>query len=408
MKQKKKNILCLFDYKGMSGFATVSKNIIRGLKKHYGKSLYLDIVSCADIMDYTSEEGRTRVFCGRKHDPVKDTFGRYFFLKMLKDNDYDVVFVIQDLGVFLPTMEVVNTIRKDKKKKFSVVYYYPMDSKPLKAWLPGMQQFDPADHLVPYTQYALGETLRFADLECMDEPILHGIDTKSFFPLAADERNEFRRAYFAEHADKHIVGSINRNQPRKDVPTTFFTFIEYKKKYKPDAFLYLHCDRFDPMGYNIPQIGDQLGLELNVDYRYCTEDEINAAQDVGFLNCIYNSLDKFLTTTSGEGFGLTILEAMACKVPVFAPNNTSIYELSGGFESPNMWRCDHLRPFIQHFDNMLRCQVDHERMAMIMNVADISASKTNEQVENAYKFAQSLDWEIINKQWCELFDEIVN
>lgn len=401
-------MLCLFDYKGMSGFAQVSRNIIRGLKKHYQESLYLDIVSCANIEDYTSEQGRTRVFCGRKHDPDADPFGRKFFLKMLKELDYDVVFVIQDIGVFMPTMEVVNSIRKNKKRKFSVVYYYPIDGKPMKSWIDDFKQFENLDHLVPYTNYALEETMRIeTELIALDEPILHGIDTKVFFPLDDSDRKAFRQEYFPGYSDKHIIGCVNRNQPRKDIPTTFFTFVEYRKRFNPNAFLYLHLDPNDPMGYNVPQIAAQLDLKWGVDYRYPLEEEMNAAQDLGFLNCVYNSFDKFLTTTSGEGFGLTIVEAMACKVPVFAPGNTSINELSGGGHSPNMWRLDRSRPYIQHMDNMLRSQVEYKDMAMLMNIADENPDKVQEKIETGYRFAQSLDWENINRQWCELFDEIL-
>ena len=35
MKQKK--ILCLMDYVARTGFATVSKNIVKELKKHFGQ-----------------------------------------------------------------------------------------------------------------------------------------------------------------------------------------------------------------------------------------------------------------------------------------------------------------------------------------------------------------------------------
>jgi hypothetical protein len=37
--------LCLLDYVARTGFGTVSKNIIKELKKHYGDDLYLDIIA---------------------------------------------------------------------------------------------------------------------------------------------------------------------------------------------------------------------------------------------------------------------------------------------------------------------------------------------------------------------------
>jgi len=44
---------------------------------------------------------------------------------------------------------------------------------------------------------------------------------------------------------------------------------------------------------------------------------------------IYNTLDCHLLLTSGEGFGLPILESMACGVPQIGSNNTAVPEVIG-------------------------------------------------------------------------------
>jgi glycosyltransferase involved in cell wall biosynthesis len=406
---RKLRMLCLFDYKCMSGFSTVSSNIVRSLKKHFDKKLHLDIVAGGyQGKNYETDDKRTRVFSAKQSDPDHDPYGRKFFLKLMQTHDYDIVFVIQDIGVFMPTVEVIEHIRKEHNKKFKIVYYYPIDGTPFKQWF---DRFDAIDVPVPYTQYAKTETLKLRpDLEEKNLPvILHGVNTSQFHPLDDETKKGFREAYFGDNATKHIIGSVNRNQPRKDIPTTFFAFCEYRQKYNQDAFLYLHLDPHDPMGYNIPQIASQLNLKYGIDYRFPLEEEMNSAQDVGFLNCIYNSFDKFLTTTSGEGFGLTIVEAMACKVPVFAPDHTSIYELSGVQQSNprRFWVCNQLRPFVQHMDNMIRMQPDYQSMATLMDIADKNPELTKQKVEAGYEFAQSLDWSIVNKQWIELFESLI-
>ena len=48
---------------------------------------------------------------------------------------------------------------------------------------------------------------------------------------------------------------------------------------------------------------------------------------VNILNEIYNASDLYLTTAWGEGWGLTVTEAMCCHVPVVAPANTSLIEI---------------------------------------------------------------------------------
>lgn len=41
------------------------------------------------------------------------------------------------------------------------------------------------------------------------------------------------------------------------------------------------------------------------------------------MNEIYNIMDVFLLLTTGEGFGIPIIEAMACEIPVLTTNYTT-------------------------------------------------------------------------------------
>ena len=45
---------------------------------------------------------------------------------------------------------------------------------------------------------------------------------------------------------------------------------------------------------------------------------------------VYNAADLFIYPSSYEGFGMPVLEAMACGAPVVALNNTSLPEIAGG------------------------------------------------------------------------------
>jgi glycosyltransferase involved in cell wall biosynthesis len=47
------------------------------------------------------------------------------------------------------------------------------------------------------------------------------------------------------------------------------------------------------------------------------------------LNALYNAADLFVSTSRGEGFGLTIAEALMCGVPVIAQEVSAIPEVVG-------------------------------------------------------------------------------
>ena len=152
-------------------------------------------------------------------------------------------------------------------------------------------------------------------------------NSNDFFQLPKNERKQFRSEYFKENANKFIIGNINRNQIRKDIPTTIFSFIEYKETYNKDAFLYLHMDRKDPHGYDLDKILSQTNLKEHVDYQIANFKDNEF--DTETLNKIYNSIDVYLTTATGGGWELTVTEAMSCLIPIIAPKHTSFKTLGG-------------------------------------------------------------------------------
>jgi len=114
----------------------------------------------------------------------------------------------------------------------------------------------------------------------------------------------------------------------------------------------------------------------------------------------------------GEGWGLSITEAMATKTPIVVPNNTSIPEITdngkrgwvaGSGDSPSHW-------IIKENDN--------DRIRPLMNVEDaadaiieIMENKNGiveKKVEAAYEFAQELTWKHVMKDWTNVFNKAVN
>jgi glycosyltransferase involved in cell wall biosynthesis len=188
----------------------------------------------------------------------------------------------------------------------------------------------------------------------------HGNNSKEFYPLPEEEIKEFRKGFFGEeNAEKFIITNINRNQPRKDIPNTIFGFIEAKNNWKedlPKPFLYLHCHPQDPMGWDIRGIMLQTDLVENIDYKLLPKEMEEEMADMETLNKIYNASDVYLSTTLGEGWGLTFSEAMSVKLPVVAPYSTSFIEMSN--YGKNAYMLDTLYPYCHTNDNVIREQTD--------------------------------------------------
>ncbi len=395
-----------------TGFATVSSNIKREIKKAYGEQVSLDILGINHYgEDYVEEDG-TRVFSAKINDVKNDDFGRYYFLKMVQEGDYDGIFIIQDLGVIHPIIPILESIKQKKKeankKLFKSIWYFPVDCHLFATLTRHLEFFDV---VVTYTEFGRDEILKFRpDLKGKIKVVNHGNNPKDFYPLNEEEKKKFRKEYFGKNADKLIITNVNRNQPRKDIPNTIFGFIEAKKDWKQNGltkepFLYLHCMPKDPLGHDLRAILMQTQLVEYKDFMLLPKQYEENLLGVDMLNGIYNASDIFITTTLGEGWGLTITEAFATKLPVIAPNTTSIKEISG--EGSRAYLLETIVPFCSTVDNIIREQSDcweiGERIIEVSNDLLNKNQKLNDKVEKAYKYVNSLTWEDVCKRWIEYF-----
>lgn len=430
----KKPFKALFwgDYMCNTGFATVLKNVFGNLRNHFGDRMYADIIAINYIENdnegnpvpgkfLQTDNGKTFI-----HPAINEKFkaidelGRHEFLRFITNYDYDVIYIIQDPGVlagklqkdglvkgniFKEMKRIISEKRSQNKKQPKIVYYFPIDGQPLSYW------FDDLDVItcpVAYTEYGknqVGQT--HPHLKSKIKVIPHGIDTSVFRPLPLSDRIGMKKEYFSGVSDKKIFANINRNQTRKDIPATIYAFEQYKKK-DPDSFLYLHMHPEDPQGWKLWWLLKQTGLKENVDFMFQRFESRDITTDL--LNEIYNACDYYVTTTTGEGWGLTITEAMACRIPVIAPDHTSISEIGNSSADLSQHRIlflEEFRPYCSHFDNMLRQGCYFEEVAEMMELAVSDNKATERRVELAYNYVQSLEWKNICRKWIDIFESLV-
>jgi len=403
MKENKKiKVLCYADSPSCAtGFGTVTRNICEAL---YNTGRYdIDIFG----INYWGDPHNFpyRIWpAGTNKD--KDPYGRQKAVNMIPTMDFDILFLLQDSFImdFLPIL--LPHLKQNLKKSFKSILYFPVDSVLKEKWADNISY---ADNIVAYSEFGKTESLK--NLKGQEDMIVipHGVNTKEFYPLSSQEKASFRKEYFKSESDKFIITNLNRNQQRKDIPRTITAFKEFRKQV-PDSILYLHCAMKD-RGWDLVEVCNQMGLSTSKDVIFPQNFGPNQGYPREIVNALYNSSDVIVSTTLGEGFGLSWIEAMAAKVPVIMPRNTAMTEfitedrgyLIDSGTTPSLWTT------IPYDNEVSRPLVDVDDMVNQMIHVYNNRYEAKTKAENAYKWVTTeMDWQgSIAKQWVKTFDNTV-
>ena len=391
--EKARNILFFGDFGCTTGFGSVSKQLI----DHWTKMLNSeDRISVLALNNFAKEayEYNDKVVVipalNTKEERDKDPYCRNTLLKFMFNMKFTHVFLFNDVEIFNPLKDYISDIRKKQiktvKHSFKTIIYFPIDSAPRKEDLDVLKIIN---HQFTYTEYAKEMVLQKITSAKYLEVAHHGTDSKSFYPLV--EKNRKRLSANADF----VFGSVNRNSARKDIASLIMAFYHLKTQIKePKICLYLHMNPLDAYGVNIERLCDRLELVYGHDV-ICPKDfNENAGVSNEDLNEIYNAMDCFVTTTTAEGWGLSVVEAMACKVPVIAPMHTSLKEITN--DGNLVYPVKELKPnvFVQDYEK-IRMQSDVQEVAttMLKVLNEWKSDKQKRLVNSAYNKAISYKWQ---------------
>lgn len=116
---------------------------------------------------------------------------------------------------------------------------------------------------------------------------------------------------------------VGRKAPIKNLPGMIRAFTAFSKK-KKDYCLVIAGPN-DP-NFIERNLGKEIYLDDTLQRRIIFTGEISTQE----LVSLYNGAQLFVFPSFGEGFGLPVLEAMACGTPVLCSNLTSLPELAAG------------------------------------------------------------------------------
>lgn len=197
------------------------------------------------------------------------------------------------------------------------MFYFPFDSEEVYA---GAEEvLKNMDYRIAMSKF--GQQLLKDSCGLESDYIPHCVDTNIFFPINEEEKEKLKEANGL--AGKFVIGMNGRNQTRKLPSRLLYIFKEFLETH-PDSVLLMNTDPYDPMGNNLVEIGKKLGIEKNVVYTGMTW---YSGHPINVLNSVYNTMDVHCMTTTGEGFGITTLEAMSCGIPNVITDYTTTKEL---------------------------------------------------------------------------------
>lgn len=160
----------------------------------------------------------------------------------------------------------------------------------------------------------------------IDAPVIpHCYDPDVYKPFPAEAVAELRKENGT--SEKYVIGvcAANNDTMRKGYPETFAAFARFAKRH-PEAMLNVFAVYDNPRGHNLPELAADLGIFEKVMFMPSYPQVAGLLADE-FTAAWYNSIDVLSQCSWAEGFGVPMVEAMACERPVVGTDCSAISEI---------------------------------------------------------------------------------
>lgn len=352
----KPKLFCWCDFLVPTGFGQVAHNLLDKMHEYYD----VQVLGINYHGDKRYDSSKYFVYPVSKDDML----GIKKLVGLVKKEQPDLIFLFQDV---FHISDVIENVRNVVSPSTKIVSYFPIDGQPFsQAW---GNIFQHSDSVITYSDWAIKVIKdRFPAVKDIGK-LYHGVDTNVYKPLTSKEISNKRESFGWDK--KFVVTNLNRFQPRKAIPLSARAFSMFSKGYKEckcgnhmpldrtscdlnacppedivkvdernrkDVFLYLHMMANEPCmgpgrtnilqnhllnaGFIDTDVNDTIGINAHNIYAGTVSNEM--------INEIYNASNINISSTLGEGCGLSLIESAATGTPSIAPENSAIPEMLRG------------------------------------------------------------------------------
>jgi glycosyltransferase involved in cell wall biosynthesis len=388
---------------------------------------------------------------------MEDRYGQHSFERCVTSLRPDVVWTMGDPWMIGPVL------LNNHRSNYRAIAYMPVDGAPLSNTWDVIRHADVVVPYLPWGREMIERWIPDAASKVVDH-IPHGVDTALYKPFDEDIRQELRKANGTKPEDILML-SVSRNQGRKNLPalielayyirsgdymvcktcgracrnpydyragrptgakavcTRFqcaeegpagsWAFNMEAGKPHPNFIYYMHTPIMDleAQSWRLLDVLDafDLGRPVEDDPEDTKYPGFRWSEHVGVVHgvpeeelaMLYSAADIFALPTTGEGFGLPILEAMSCGTPVIVPNVSShpdFVSKGGGMLVDIGYNvCETMSQYWRGYPDM-----DDYLTKLLLLVEDKNLRAQMGKAARAT--ALEYDWDAIAKQWEDLID----
>lgn len=346
-----------------------------------------------------------------------NNFGAYLFNTVALDFEPDVVLHCGDWWM----QKYIN--ESPYRKCFKYIWLAPCDAAPQNIeWIEDMFR---CDGVLTYNDWSKGQIEKQSSVKVY----------ASAPPAAQDHFYPMNKKAIKEHfnirPEIKFIGTVMRNQRRKLFPNLFESY----KKFIDDTGnkdVYLYCHTSYPDGsWRIPELIQEYGVADRVFFTYRCRgchyvfpslySDIATCGKCGIigammpntmfgvsseqLGLIYNLFDVYVQYANSEGFGLPMVEAASCAVPIMAVDYSSMTDVVRKLSGEPI----KVKALVKEIETgCFRAVPDDDHFVELLK----NFFKKPEMIRNTYglrarnMFLKNYKWEDSAKRWSELIDKV--